>query len=135
MIKGYLTLREGAHQGKLPSYHVWSYGNEDINSHINSYMNNLEEAESPPRSARWSDFQNQEYRFTIPKSPTRLARKQRQQEDEKHRQLQRSPIEHISKRKHPSECFCSLMASELLHHALHISALKPVNHFSKKASP
>ena len=50
MIKGYLTLREGAHQGKLPSYHVWSYGNEDINSYINSYMNNLEEAESPPRS-------------------------------------------------------------------------------------
>ena len=42
---------------------------------------------SPPRSAILGDFQNQDYRFTIPKSRIRLAEK-REEEEEEHRQQQ-----------------------------------------------
>ena len=54
-----------------------SYGDGDTNSYI---IKN-----SPSRPAILGDFQNQEYRFTIPKSLTWLAEKQ---EKEEYRQLQ-----------------------------------------------
>ena len=60
-----------------------SYRNGDINSHINSYMDALD---SQLRCAILQDFQNQEYRFTFPKSWVRLAEKT--EEEEEHRQLQ-----------------------------------------------
>ena len=44
---------------------------------------------SPPRSAKLTGFQNQEYRLTIPNSQTRLAEKREEgEEEEQHRQLQ-----------------------------------------------
>ena len=45
---------------------------------------------SPPRSAKLTGFQNQEYRLTIPNSQTRLAekREEEEEEEEQHRQLQ-----------------------------------------------
>ena len=43
---------------------------------------------SPPRSVILGDFQNQEYRFTIPKFLTRLAANEEKEGDEEHRQLQ-----------------------------------------------
>ena len=52
---------------------------------------------SPPRSAKLTGFQNQEYRLTIPNSQTRLAEKREEEEEEEegeeeeeeqHRQLQ-----------------------------------------------
>ena len=43
---------------------------------------------SSPRSVILGDFQNQEYRFTIPKFLTRLAENQEKEGDEEHRQLQ-----------------------------------------------
>ena len=42
---------------------------------------------SSPRSAILGDFQNQEYRFTIPKSRTRLAKKRGKREEDQ-RQLE-----------------------------------------------
>ena len=43
---------------------------------------------SPPRFVILEDFQNQEYRFTIPKFLIRLAENQEKEGDEEHRQLQ-----------------------------------------------
>ena len=37
---------------------------------------------SPPRSAKLTGFQNQEYRLTIPNSQTRLAEKREEEEEE-----------------------------------------------------
>ena len=45
-----------------------SYENVDINSYINFYMINSERAKRTARSPILRDFQNQEYRFTIPKT-------------------------------------------------------------------
>ena len=43
---------------------------------------------SPPRFVILEDFQNQEYRFTIPKFLIRLAENQEKEGDEEHRQLE-----------------------------------------------
>ena len=45
-----------------------SHGNVDINSHINFDMIASEIAKCTTRSPKLRDFQNQEYRFTIPKA-------------------------------------------------------------------
>ena len=65
-----------------------SYENGDINFNISSYMSTLENIELTAlvrHFERFSKSQNQEYWFTIPKSPTRLAEKPEKQE---HWQLQ-----------------------------------------------
>ena len=49
-------------------------------------MNTLEKLNSPPLPAILRDFQNQEYRFTIPKSWTRLAKKTRSRKKRRRRQ-------------------------------------------------
>ena len=51
----YLLVTFGGHK---------SYGNGDINSHINFYINFWEKSELTA-SVRLRDFQNQEYRFTF----------------------------------------------------------------------
>ena len=57
----------------------------EINSYINSYVNNSEKTELTDSICHIDKFSNQEYRFTMPKSRTRLAVKQ--EEEEEHRQL------------------------------------------------
>ena len=48
----------------------------------------MKKLNSPPRSAILRDFQNQEYRFTIPKFLTRLAKKQEKEGEKEYKQLQ-----------------------------------------------
>ena len=61
-----------------------SYRDGDINSDIKSYVDTFGKAE---RTAILRDFQNQEYRFPIPKSLIRQTEKQ-EKEDKEHWQLQ-----------------------------------------------
>ena len=51
-------------------------------------MNTLKKLKSPSWSAILGNFQNQEYRFTIPKSRTRLAEKRKEGKKVERRQLQ-----------------------------------------------
>ena len=48
----------------------------------------MKKLNSLPRSAILRDFQNQEYRFTIPKFLTRLAEKQEKEGEKEYKQLQ-----------------------------------------------
>ena len=51
-------------------------------------MNTFKKLKSPPQSSILRNFQNQKYRFKIPKSRTRLAEKRKEGKGEEHRQLQ-----------------------------------------------
>ena len=52
-------------------------------------MDTLEKAQVIASTAILIDFQNHEYRFTVPKSRTRLAEKPAEEVEQEHRQLQR----------------------------------------------
>ena len=62
----YLLAKSGGHE---------SYGNGDINSYINFYMNTLEAVEFNASICHLRDFQNQEFHFTILKFRTRQGEK------------------------------------------------------------
>ena len=61
---------------------------------------------SPPRSVILEDFQNQEYRFTIPKFLIRLAENQGKEGDEEHRQLEN--VMHLTVGDLPVRCICEV---------------------------
>ena len=77
LLDMYLPAKFGGHR---------SYGNGDINSYIITWTP-WKKLNSLPQSAILRDFKNQEYRFTILKSRTRLAEKD-DEEGEEHRKLQ-----------------------------------------------
>ena len=70
----YLLAKFGGHK---------SYGSEDINF----YMTTSEKVQLTTSICILWDFQNQEHRFTIPKSLTQFVEKQQQKEEER-RKLQ-----------------------------------------------
>ena len=52
-----------------------SYGNRNIISYINSYMNTLEKIARTALVHHFENFQNHEYLFTTAKSPAQMAEK------------------------------------------------------------
>ena len=60
-----------------------SYGNGNINSYINPFMNSSEKAEISPSIRHIENFQNQEYQFTILKSWTGLPEKRKEEDNRK----------------------------------------------------